>query len=205
MNDKTLTKQAEFSCSAIWAIILGVVACNIVGARANGYWGIYAIPYPSRVRIRTSALTVISTMTWPNDLSKAAIRARNARNTLVSTCQTSHALVRVCTIGAGDGCCGGCRTVVSRRAFNRIGCFALAVITCWTGIATGLTCIVLVVTLKINHFKPNKVKIRRFQRMRNENPDFCVVKWWVLPGVNEGKNRLSAHPRFYVKRVTLMP
>lgn len=85
-------------------------------------------------------------MTWPNDSSKAAIRARNAWNTLVSTCQTSHALVRVCTIGAGDGCCGGCRTVVSRRAFNRIGCFALAVITCWTGIATGLTGIVLVVT-----------------------------------------------------------
>ena len=112
-------------------------------------------------------------MTWPNDLSKAAIRARNARNTLVSTCQTSHAVVRVCTIGADDGCCGGCRTVVSRRAFNRIGCFALAVITCWTGIATGLTCIVLVVTLKINHFKPNKVKLGRFQRMRNETRLLC--------------------------------
>lgn len=173
MNDKTLTKQAEFSCSAIWASILGVVACNIVGARANGYWGIYAIPYPSRVRIRTSALTVISTMTWPNDSSKAAIGARNAWNTLVSTCQTSHALVRVCTIGAGDGCCGGCRTVVSRRAFNGIGCFALAVITCWTGIATGLTGIVLVVTLKINHFKPNKVKIRRFQKTRKETRLLC--------------------------------
>lgn len=154
--------QAEFSCPAIWAIILGVVACNIVGARANGDWGIYSIPHPSRVRIRTSTLTVISTVTWPNDLPKAAIRARNARKTLVSTCQTSHGVVCVCTIGTGDGCYGGCRTVVSRRAFNRIGCFALAVITCWTGIATGLTCIVLVVTLKMNHFKPNNVKFRRF-------------------------------------------